>query len=282
MAKRRRTSLFEEIGGEGACRHLSAVFHDRILHDPELRPMFPRAMEPQEERLAWFLVQAFGGPPIYTAKRGKKSLVCRHAHLRIGPSEVEGWLGHMLAAVAQLDLPQATQCRLEGYFMSIAPSLGDPLLPYYDLSTSDLEALLGENPGLASISDQGRTLLLRAAGEWNLAKSNLLLNIGADAHACDLQGHDALYYAANARHLNREAEGVSVVELIIGYGGEVNRHSGPKRVTPLHMAARRGTVLIAQALIRAGADKGALDSSGATPLQRAINCRQAEMVALLT
>jgi ankyrin repeat protein len=49
----------------------------------------------------------------------------------------------------------------------------------------------------------------------------------------------------------------------------------------LHMAARRGHVEIAQALLDCGATLQALDSKGDTPLQRAINCRQHGVSRLL-
>jgi len=52
-------------------------------------------------------------------------------------------------------------------------------------------------------------------------------------------------------------------------------------MTPLHMAARRGTVFIAEALIAAGAVVDARDSNGETPLRRAVNCGQEWVVRLL-
>jgi len=47
------------------------------------------------------------------------------------------------------------------------------------------------------------------------------------------------------------------------------------------MAARRGFVDIARILIDRGADTGAVDRKGDTPLQRAINCRKSEVARLI-
>ena len=52
--------------------------------------------------------------------------------------------------------------------------------------------------------------------------------------------------------------------------------------TALHMAARRGNVTVAKALLECGADPRIGDIAGVTPLQRAINCRKAEAAALLS
>ena len=48
------------------------------------------------------------------------------------------------------------------------------------------------------------------------------------------------------------------------------------------MAARRGFVGIARALLDAGAALEARDIKGHTPLQRAINCRKDEVARLLS
>jgi ankyrin repeat protein len=47
------------------------------------------------------------------------------------------------------------------------------------------------------------------------------------------------------------------------------------------MAARRGFMGIAQALLDCGAAVGAKDIKGATPLQRALNCRRKDVAGLL-
>ena len=61
----------------------------------------------------------------------------------------------------------------------------------------------------------------------------------------------------------------------------MNFAEGSKRCTPLHMAARRGNVEIAEALLDCGADIDVRDSKGDTPLQRALNCRKPELASLL-
>jgi hemoglobin len=84
--------MYEAIGGTEALRRISKRFHRKIEADPALRGFFPKNMEALEERLALYLAELTGGPPDYTAARGKTSLFCRHAHLAIGTIEAERWL----------------------------------------------------------------------------------------------------------------------------------------------------------------------------------------------
>jgi ankyrin repeat protein len=72
-----------------------------------------------------------------------------------------------------------------------------------------------------------------------------------------------------------------VVRTLVRSGAEVNAQDGVKRCSALHMAARRGNLEVAEALLDCGADIGAQDSSGDTPLLRAVNCRKAKVIELL-
>ncbi|HEY6390767.1 MAG TPA: ankyrin repeat domain-containing protein [Bryobacteraceae bacterium] len=124
----------------------------------------------------------------------------------------------------------------------------------------------------------GRTLLHGAAGEGSLPIVQLLLQLGADPNAADRAGHTPLYCVGNEC---RAAQGGDVVRALVQAGANVNTHSGVKRCTALHMAARRGNVSVAQALLECGANIEAQDSKGDSPLRRAMNCRKKEMAAFL-
>jgi truncated hemoglobin YjbI len=128
----------------------------------------------------------------------------------------------------------------------------------------------------------GRTLLHDAAGGWRPELIALLLRLGADANARDAFGHTPLYYAGNAVPETGDAEdgGEAVRELVKG-GADVNAQDGVKRCTALHMAARRGHVEVAEALVACGAGLEVRDSLGDTPLRRAVNCGKGEVTAFL-
>jgi ankyrin repeat protein len=134
------------------------------------------------------------------------------------------------------------------------------------------------DPSLAARHFYGRTLLHFACGAGCLEAVALLLRLGADPNMQDRGGHAPLYRVANEC---ASQTGPEVVRLLVRAGGEVNARSGVTKATALHMAARRGFVEIARALLDCGAATEARDSKGDTPLQRAINCRRAGVSRLL-
>jgi len=93
-------------------------------------------------------------------------------------------------------------------------------------------------------------------------------------------GHALLYWVANRRS-EGEGSGSDVAALMVDRGAVMNRVSGAKRVTALHVAARRGNVAMARLLAERGADLGARDSWGETPLRRAVNCGHEGVVRFL-
>jgi hemoglobin len=138
------------------------------------------------------------------------------------------------------------------------------------------EEKLTSDPTLARQRYAGRTLLHDAAGHANLWLVNLLFRLGADLNGGG--GHGPLYCLANEC---RVSGGGPVVRALVQAGANVNAQDGVKRCTPLHMAARRGNVEVAAALLDCGADIEARDSLGETPLRRAVNCNKIQVAALL-
>ena len=138
-------------------------------------------------------------------------------------------------------------------------------------------ALLAD-PALAHVRNRyGRTLLHDASAHGNLRMVELLLRLGADPNMGS-PGQTPLYCVANEC---RAIGGGPVVRALIRAGAHVNEPSGVKQCTALHMAARRGNIEVAEALLDCGADQNAKDKSGDTPLQRAKNCRKAAVALLL-
>ena len=135
-----------------------------------------------------------------------------------------------------------------------------------------------DDPALVRERYAGRTLLHEASAQGNLAMVHLLLQLGADANANDGGGHNPLYCLANEY---RASEGGGVVRALVDGGANVNANGGVKHCTALHMAARRGNVEVAEALLDYGADINARDSLGDTPLRRSVNCDRIQVADLL-
>jgi truncated hemoglobin YjbI len=133
-------------------------------------------------------------------------------------------------------------------------------------------------PSLAWRRFAGGTLLHFAAGAGCLEVVAVLLRLGVDP---DIQGrgdHTPLYCVANEC---ASETGPDVVRALVQAGADVNACGGVTGATALHMAARRGHVEIARALLDSGAAVNARDRKGDTPLQRALNCRKSGVSQLL-
>lgn len=135
-----------------------------------------------------------------------------------------------------------------------------------------------DNPALATCPFAGKTLLHYAAGAGCLDVVSALLQRNVDPDVLDNGNHTALYCVAN--EWGGET-GPRIVAALVGAGAHVNANRGVTQATPLHMAARRGHVEIARALLDCGADIHAQDRKGETALQRAMNCRRPAVVQLL-
>ena len=139
------------------------------------------------------------------------------------------------------------------------------------------EKLLAD-PALAQERYSGRTLLHGAAAAGNLITVELLLRLGAEPGITDDGGHTPLYCLANECRMRG---GAHVVRALVEAGASVDACDGVKHCTALHMAARRGHVEIAEALLDCGAGLEVRDSLGDTPLRRAVNCGKTDVAALL-
>lgn len=134
------------------------------------------------------------------------------------------------------------------------------------------------DPSLATRRFAGTTLLHFAAGAGCLEVVALLLRLGVDPNIQGRSDHTPLYCVANECV---SETGPDVVRALVQAGADVNACGGVTRATALHMAARRGRVEIARALLDSGAAVNVRDRKGDTPLQRAINCRKNGVSQLL-
>ena len=95
---------------------------------------------------------------------------------------------------------------------------------------------------------------------------------------CSTKNNTPLYSVGNEC---RVLAGANVVHTLVRAGAKIDAQDGEKRCNALHMAARRGNVDVADALLDCGADVEARDSLGDTPLRRSVNCDQPEVARLL-
>ena len=110
-------TVFEAVGGAATFQTLVERFYARVASDPLVRPIYPEEdLSGATERLTLFLIQYWGGPDTYSARRGHPRLRMRHQPFAIGQDERDAWLGHMTAAVESLGLSPDLQKELLDYF----------------------------------------------------------------------------------------------------------------------------------------------------------------------
>ncbi|MFD0776940.1 globin [Streptomonospora algeriensis] len=117
-------TFYDAVGGEETFTRLVRRFYQGVADDPVLRPLYPEEdLGPAEERLRLFLIQYWGGPRTYSDQRGHPRLRMRHSPFRVGSRERDHWLGHMRAAVDELELPEALDRQLWEYLVYAAHSM---------------------------------------------------------------------------------------------------------------------------------------------------------------
>jgi truncated hemoglobin YjbI len=199
---------------------------------------------------------------------------------------------------AQLALDKAVLAVRDGEIGRVA-GLAEtfPLQAYFNVNRSAFSNLLGlmigsghsamrdyvqrrlfGDPSLAQERYGGRTLLHAASAAGDVTIVELLLRLGADPNAKDSGGHTPLYCVGNECTSSNSG---TVVRVLVQGGANVNACDGVKHCTALHMAARRGNVAAAQALLDSGAEIEARDRVGDTPLRRSVNCGKTEVAELL-
>ena len=114
------TQVYALIGEEGFTR-LIAAFYRRVATDDILRPLYPEQdLADAEQRLRDFVIQRFGGPMIYSEKRGHPRLRMRHALFAIDQRGRDRWVELMEQALAEANLPEQAMPPLRKFFHEAA------------------------------------------------------------------------------------------------------------------------------------------------------------------
>ena len=132
-------TLYDAVGGAAAFEQLIDRFYAGVENDPVLRPLYPEDMTESAANLRLFLIQYFGGPHDYHAKRGHPRLRHRHVHIEIGQRERDAWVSLMRRSLDELALEPAYDEELWSYLqwaadtlINVTPAQPDRALPIAD------------------------------------------------------------------------------------------------------------------------------------------------------
>ena len=127
-------SLYEDAGGCDRLLALCKAWPARLHQDPVAwHPFEPGTHPHHDERLAAYLAEAFGGPPLYTAGFGTESSMMRiHAGHGEHVDLDEACLRAFDLAVADVGFTGDLARRISGYFRRATEAqreYGDPARP---------------------------------------------------------------------------------------------------------------------------------------------------------
>lgn len=97
-------SVYARIGGAPAIERLVSRFYELMDELPEaytVRQIHPESLAGSAESLREFLSGWFGGPPLYSNKKGHPRLRMRHAPYAVGPVERDEWMLCMREALTE-------------------------------------------------------------------------------------------------------------------------------------------------------------------------------------
>ncbi|OGB71571.1 globin [Malikia spinosa] len=104
MANLAYQPAYELIGGAPALRQLVNRFYELMDELPEaytVRKIHPESLVGSAQSLFEFLSGWFGGPPLYSNKKGHPRLRMRHAPYAVGPIERDEWMLCMRMALTE-------------------------------------------------------------------------------------------------------------------------------------------------------------------------------------
>ena len=115
-------SLYARLGPEPFWS-IARAFYARIERHERLRPMFPQELDDAIRNQAEFLIQYFGGPPAYSARKGHPRRRMRHMQFRIGVAERNAWVEVMRGALEDAAIPEDVRPEMMRYFEHAATFL---------------------------------------------------------------------------------------------------------------------------------------------------------------
>jgi hemoglobin len=128
-------SVYDSLGGAEAFWRIARAFYARVEaeSDPAFRGMFPADLEGAIQNQAEFLIQYFGGPGVYSERKGHPRLRARHMNFSIGLAERNKWVELMKGALDDAGVPEAVKKPMMVYFERTATFMmnaADPSDPY--------------------------------------------------------------------------------------------------------------------------------------------------------
>lgn len=105
-------TLYDWLGGMPALEKLTQRFYEHVLADDILAPIFAGMPPEHPQQVAWFLAEVFGGPPIYSQKRGgHHTMIGRHLMRSLREEQRAQWVRLLCSTADEIGLPSDPEFR---------------------------------------------------------------------------------------------------------------------------------------------------------------------------
>lgn len=106
-------TLFEWAGGQNAMDNLFTAFYGKVLQDDLLSPVFTNMSPEHSRRVAHFVAEVFGGPPLYTGEdNGSHSaMIAHHLDKKLDDTKRKRWVTLLLETADEIGLPDDPEFR---------------------------------------------------------------------------------------------------------------------------------------------------------------------------
>ena len=114
---------YEFLGREDGVRALVDRFYDLMDTIPQaktIRALHPPDLSESRDKLYWFLVGRFGGPPLYQQRFGHPRLRGRHMPFAVDTAAAEAWLLCMGKALDEQVGPGPERDEISDFFRQVA------------------------------------------------------------------------------------------------------------------------------------------------------------------
>ena len=114
---------YDILGGEEGIRTIVDRFYDLMDTLPvadSIRAMHPADLGESRNKLTWFLVGRFGGPPLYEQKYGHPRLRAKHMPFAVDTAAADAWMTCMDQALDDTLGPGPQRDTLSVFFRQVA------------------------------------------------------------------------------------------------------------------------------------------------------------------
>jgi len=119
-------NLYTVLGRNGVVA-LSTAFYNRVYSDTEnqwFMDIFDgHTKEESIQNQYEFFIQRWGGPPLYSQRKGHPALKARHVNFKVTPRSAVRWLQHMSAAMDDVKIPDHVRPAMKQFFNHVAAFL---------------------------------------------------------------------------------------------------------------------------------------------------------------